>query len=63
MYDDALAAAEACIKVAPELSDGYLFLGLSQCLKGQKAEGIKNLQRAKELGDDQADGLIEKYAR
>ncbi|MCR5680752.1 MAG: serine protease [Prevotella sp.] len=63
MYDEAMAAAQDCIKVAPQLSDGYLFLGLAQCLKGQKTDGLKNLQRAKELGDDQADGLIEKYAR
>jgi hypothetical protein len=49
--------------VAPEYSDGYLFLGLAQCLKGQKAEGVKNLQRAKELGDPQVDELIEKYSK
>ena len=55
--------AQACMKVAPEHSDGYLFLGLAQCLKGQKAEGIKNLQRARELGDVQADALIEKYGK
>lgn len=42
-------------------SDGYLFKGLAQCLKGDKAEGIKNLTKAKDLGDTQADALIEKY--
>ena len=63
LYDDAIQTAQACMKVAPEHSDGYLFLGLAQCLKGQKAEGIKNLQRARELGDVQADALIEKYGK
>jgi tetratricopeptide (TPR) repeat protein len=61
LYDEAVETAKTCIQLAPEHSDGYLFLGLAQCLKGQKAEGIKNLQKAKELGDTQADALIEKY--
>lgn len=62
-YDEAIETAKACIQVAPEHSDGYLFLGLGQCLKGQNVEGIKNLQKAKELGDPQAEGLIEKYSK
>ena len=63
LYDDAIATATEGIRIAPEHSDGYLFLGVAQCLKGQKAEGIKNLQKAKELGDPQADSLIEKYGK
>ena len=61
MYDDAIITAQECIGIDANNSDGYLFLGLAQCLKGQKTEGIANLQKAKELGDPQADGLIEKY--
>lgn len=61
MYDDAIVTAQECIGIDANNSDGYLFLGLAQCLKGQKTEGIANLQKAKELGDPQADGLIEKY--
>lgn len=61
LYDDAMATARECIRLAPEYSDGYLFLGLAQCLKGQKEEGLGNLQRAKELGDPQAEDLIKKY--
>ena len=61
LYDQALATAKECIALDAQNSDGYLFLGLAQCLKGEKAEGIKNLQKAKELGDTQADALIEKY--
>lgn len=60
-YDDAILTAQDCINLDASNSNGYLFLGLAQCLKGQKAEGIKNLQKAKELGDMQADALIEKY--
>ena len=47
-----------------EVFDAISFLALQalgQCLNGQKEEGIKNLQKAKELGDTQAEGLIEKY--
>ena len=61
MYDQAIATAQECIQIDPNNSDGYLFLGLAQCLKGQKTEGIANLQKARELGDEQAEGLIEKY--
>ena len=60
-YDEALATANECIAVNPENSDGYLFKGLALCLKGNKAEGIPNLQKARELGDPQVDALIEKY--
>lgn len=63
LTDDALVTARECIRVAPGQSDGYLFLGLAQCLKGQKAEGLQNLQKAKELGDDQAQTLIEKFLK
>lgn len=61
LYDQAITTAKECIALDAGNSDGYLFLGLGQCLKGQKAEGIKNLQKAKDLGDTQADTLIEKY--
>ena len=60
-YAEAIETAEECIAVDPQSSDGYLFKGLGQCLKGNKKEGIQNLQKAKELGDPQADGLIQKY--
>ena len=60
-YDDAISTAQECINLNAENSDGYLFLGLAQCLKGNKTEGIKNLQKAKDLGDTQAEALIEKY--
>jgi len=63
LYDEAIETANECIRVAPDHSDGYLFLGIAQCLKGEKTEGVKNLRKAKELGDSQADSLIEKYSK
>lgn len=62
-YQEALQTADECIAVDPETSNGYLFKGLAQCLLGNKNEGTQNLQKAKELGDPQADRLIEKYAK
>ena len=61
LFDDAMATAKECIAIDPDNSDGYLFLGLAQCMKGNKQQGLENLRKAKELGDPQADGLIEKY--
>jgi len=63
LYEEAAATARECIRVAPDHSDGYLFLGIAQCLTNQKSEGVKNLQKAKELGDSQADDLIDKYSK
>lgn len=60
-YQEAIESAEECIALDPQGSDGYLFKGLAQCLKGDKKNGIPNLQKAKELGDPQAEGLIGKY--
>ena len=61
LYDNAIATAKECLVVDPNDSDGYMFLGVAQCLKGNKKEGISNLQKAKDLGNLQADKLIEKY--
>lgn len=61
MLDDALNSAKKCVDMAPKYSDGYLILGLIQVKKGNKEEGLLNLQKAKSLGNTQADSVIEKY--
>ena len=61
LIDEAEATAKECISIEPDNSDGYLFLGLAQCMKGEKQSGLDNLKKAKELGDPQADALIEKF--
>ena len=40
LYDNAIATAKESISVDANDSDGYLFLGVAQCLKGNKKEGI-----------------------
>ena len=56
LIDDAITTARNCIAEHPQYSDGYLFLGLALCIKGQKVDGIANLKKALE-----AQILIEKY--
>ena len=63
MADEALASARECIRLSPDHSDGYLFLGLALCVKGQKQEGLENLRKAKELGDPQAQTFIDRYSK
>ena len=63
LLDQAIETASECIRLFPDASDGYLFLGLAQCLKGDKVQGVGNLLKAKDLGDAQADVLIEKYGK
>ena len=61
MYDNAIATAKESLSIDPNDSDGYMFLGVAQCLKGNKKEGIPNLQKSKDMGNLQAEKLIEKY--
>ena len=63
LIDQALESAAECLRLDPEGSDGYLMSGIAQCQKGNKEEGLKNLQKAKELGNDQAQTFIEKYSK
>ena len=63
LLDQAIETASECIRLFPDASDGYHFLGLAQCLKGDKVQGVGNLLKAKDLGDAQADVLIEKYGK
>ena len=61
LYDNAIATAKESITIDANDSDGYMFLGVAQCLKGNKKEGIPNLHKAKDMGNLQAEALIQKY--
>ena len=63
MLKEAEEAARRCVEMSPDFSDAYLVLGLSQIKTGRKAEGKANLNKAKDLGNTQAQGLIDKYAK
>ena len=59
--DECIASAKRAIELNPELSDAYRILGYAQAEKGNKAEGIKNLEKAVSLGDETAKGILERY--
>lgn len=63
MIDEAIVSAREAIRLAPEQADGHLLLGLGLCAKDQKQEGLQHLQKAKELGHEQAQSLIDKYSK
>lgn len=61
--DDAMKAAQKAIDSNANFADSYRLLGYCQAQKGMKAEAIKNLTKAKELGDDKAESVIEKFCK
>lgn len=60
-YDEGIEIAAKCVGMKPEYDVAYLVLGLCHIGKGNKEEGLKNLEKAQELGNLQAQALIEKY--
>lgn len=63
LIDEAISSATEAVKADGNLSDGHLILGLAQCLKGNKDDGLKSLEQAKTLGHAQAQMLIDKYSK
>ena len=59
--DDAIKSSDLCISVAPNFPDAYLIKGLALIHKNEKESGLEVLQKAKELGDNRAQELIDKY--
>ena len=59
--DAAISAAQQAIQLDASQPDAYLILGIAQCESKQKEEGLKNIQKAKELGNTQADTFLQKY--
>lgn len=62
MYKEAEQSARQCINVDAKYSDAYVILGMSQIHQEKKNDGLANLNKAKELGNEQADALIKKYS-
>ena len=59
--DAAMSAAQQAIQLDAAQPDAYLILGIAQCESKQKESGIKNIKKAKELGNTQADTFLQKY--
>lgn len=62
-FDKAVDAAQKAIELDPNNPDLYRMLGFGQIQLKQKEEGKKNLLKAKELGDPNAEKLLQKYAK
>lgn len=62
-YDDAISSANKALILNRSIPDAYAILGAAQCYKGQKHEGVLNLEQAKSLGYEMADELIKKLGR
>lgn len=61
LFDEALKSAQEVLRLDPQSSDGYLMMGIVQCQKGNKQEGMQNLRKAQSLGNPQADTFLQKY--
>ena len=60
-YDKSIALCEEILKSLPESADCYRFMGICYGEKGNKAKAKENFNRAKQLGDDTVDELMQKY--
>lgn len=58
--DEAIYTAQQALKIDPEGSDAYKVLGIAYGQKNKKAEALKNLRKAKDLGDTEVDEWIQK---
>ncbi|MBR1469793.1 MAG: tetratricopeptide repeat protein [Prevotella sp.] len=60
-YAAAIDGFEQALALNPNLAEAYFNLGLTHIFAGDKAEGIKNLSKAGELGLYDAYSLIKRY--
>ena len=60
-WNGAINTLNRAIKIAPEKSESYVYRGLAKIKKGAATVGCEDLNKAKELGYDGVDGLIQKY--
>ena len=59
--EDAIRTADMCIEIEPDYADPYIVKGIAHGELKQKAEALQAFEKAKELGDERAEGLIAKY--
>ncbi|MGM9675392.1 MAG: tetratricopeptide repeat protein [Bacteroidaceae bacterium] len=58
--EEAVEAAREAIRIDPEMPDSYRILGVCLRQQGKKAEAKEQLQKAADLGDTIAKGMLEK---
>lgn len=62
-YAEAIEPARQLVSLAPDNSDGYYFLGAAQWLSGHKTEGMANLNKAKEMGNEMVQTFIDRHTK
>lgn len=60
---DAIKTCDLGLQVTQEYADLYIIKGIAQCETKNLQGGLATLQRAGELGDSRAEGLIAKYKK
>ena len=61
MNEEAVKTSDLCLQLTPDNSDAYIIKGLALVQLKRKAEALSCFEKAKELGDDRAEGYIKKY--
>ena len=61
MVEEAYTTANDVVTLDPQYDEAYLLRGLAQIQLGKKKEGLQDLNKALELGNQQAQQLIDKY--
>ncbi|MBR3093516.1 MAG: tetratricopeptide repeat protein [Bacteroidaceae bacterium] len=61
--DEAVKAAQQTLQLDSQNSDAYRMLGYALLQKGDKTGALQNLNRAKELGDEAAQEIINTYLK
>ena len=59
--EEAIVAAQQAVALKADYAEAYLILGIAQCRNNQKQEGIANIEKAKSLGNPQADTFLNQF--
>lgn len=60
-FENAIATCDICLQLDPEYADPYVIKGIAQAELDQKDKAKECFLKAKELGDERADDLLNKY--
>lgn len=61
LLDECIDACQKAIILNPDIIDTYRILGYAQLQKGDKTSARQNLQKAIDLGDENAKSIMQKY--
>ena len=62
-HNEAIEALKKAISLDPKAAAAYRMLGYCQIQLKKNKEACANFAKAKELGDEVVDGLIQKYCK